>query len=259
MDKDSASKKTSIVDFLLVGVQKSGTTTLYSYLRDHPAISMASIKEVQFFNNDRLFESGAPDYTWYHSFFNDDLDYNLQGEATPAYIYCRDAPKRIWQYNPDMKIIVILRNPIERAYSHWNMEISRGWDNLSFIDALKQETERCREALPSQHYVYSYIDRGYYSSQIRELWRFFKKEQTLILKYDHLRDDPAAVLFRLFDFLGVDGSYAKRDNFKKKILHKASYKEAMSEEARILLTECYKNEILQLEYLLDLDFGDWLA
>lgn len=249
-----------LVNFLLVGAQKSGTTTLYSYLQEHPEIMMSSKKEVHFFNKDDYFKKEVPDYSYYHTFFGvPETGTYLYGEATPAYMYCRDAPKRIWQYNPDMKIILILRNPIERAFSHWNMEVSRGAESLSFIEALRKESERSREALPSQHYVYSYMDRGYYSCQIRELWRFFKQEHTLVLKYDELKDNPSSVLVKLFDFLGVDRSYAKTLTYEKKILHKASYKTNMSEEERTLLQECYEHEIFQLEFLLGMECSDWLA
>ena len=75
-----------------------------------------------------------------------------------------------------MRLIVILRNPIERAYSHWAMEHRRGNDQLPFALALEQEEARCREALPFQHRVFSYVDRGFYSAQLRRLWRFFGRE-----------------------------------------------------------------------------------
>jgi len=249
-----------LVNFLLVGAQKSGTTTLHAYLQEHLEIKMSSKKEVHFFNKDDYFKKNMPDYTYYHSFFDvSGADKYLYGEATPAYMYCRDAPRRIWQYNPNMKIIVILRNPIDRAYSHWNMEVSRGAETLGFEDALKQEEKRCREALPAQHYVYSYLDRGSYSSQIRELWRFFKREHVLILKYEQLKNDPESVLIKTFNFLGVNGLPSKSFLLEEKILHRASYKEKMSDETRLFLKKYFRAEIFQLEYLLGSKYGDWLA
>ena len=248
------------VNFLIAGAQKSGTTTLHAYLQEHPEIQMSSKKEVHFFNRSEFFKKDPPDYSYYHSFF--DLlgaDKHLYGEATPAYMYCRDAPKRIWQYNPDMKIIVILRSPIDRAYSHWNMEVARGAETLSFEDAIQQEAERCREALPEQHYVYSYLDRGFYSSQIRELWRFFTKERVLILEYEQLKNDPGSVLMAAFNFLGVDVLSISSFLLKEKRLHKASYKEKMSDETRLFLKKYYQAEIAQLEYLLGSNYGGWLA
>ena len=83
------------------------------------------------------------------------------GEASPIYMYWETAPYRIWKYNPKMKWILVLRNPVERAFSAWNMETKRGKEKLSFAEAIEKEPERCREALPLQHRVYSYIDRGF--------------------------------------------------------------------------------------------------
>jgi len=91
-------------------------------------------------------------------------------------MYWQNAPKRIWQYNPEMKIIIILRNPIERAFSHWNMERSRNAEHLSFWDAINTEKLRCQETLPLQNRVYSYIDRGFYIKQLENIWRYFPKK-----------------------------------------------------------------------------------
>ena len=252
---DTSSK---VVDFLLVGAQKSGTTTLYSYLNDHPQIQMASKKEVHFFNNNQFFLNSEPDYDFYHSWFDFDDPDKLRGEATPAYLYCRDAAARIWQYNPAMKIIIILRNPVERAFSHWNMEINRGAESLGFEEAILDEEERCREALPLQHYVYSYLDRGFYSSQIREYWRCFGKKQVLVLKYDDLRENLALVLKKLFDFLQVDRAFVNDFVVHKKVLHKAKYTESMNEKTRKRLLKHYKYEVLQLESMLGWDCSSWL-
>ena len=92
-----------------------------------------------------------------------------------------------------MRLIVMLRNPIERAYSHWAMEHRRGNDPLPFASALEQEEARCRGALPLQHRVFSYVDRGFYSAQLRRLWRFFGRDQVLVLRQEELRLDPKPV------------------------------------------------------------------
>ena len=259
MNKEHQNNTSSkLVNFLLVGAQKSGTTTLYSYLNDHPQIQMASKKEVHFFNNDQFFLNQTIDYDYYHSWFNFDDNSQLRGEATPAYLYCRDAAVRIWQYNPAMKIVIIIRNPIERAFSHWNMEFNRKAESLSFNEALMKESERCREVLPLQHYVYSYIDRGFYSAQIREYWRCFGKKQVLVLKYDHLRENLTLVLKGLFDFLEVDGALVNDFVAHKKVLHKAKYAEPMDRCSSELLLKHYKYEILQLESMLGWDCSNWL-
>jgi hypothetical protein len=263
---DKIKKTDPMVDFLLVGAQKAGTTTLHAYLQEHPQIAMPERKELHFFNNETFFQ-GQADYAYYHSFFkklgeNKPQDPGqrpmLKGEATPAYLYCRDAAKRIWQYNPDMKIIMVLRNPIDRAFSHWNMEVSRNAETLSFTDAIENETTRCREALPLQHYVYSYLDRGFYTAQIREYWRFFPKSQVLILNYDELSSGPQKLLSAVFDFLGIDKKVANTMSEKKKQLHVTNYKEQMTHKQRHYLYLYYKYEIKQLEAMLDWHCDAWL-
>jgi len=252
------------VSFLLVGVQKSGTTTLHSYLNDHPQILMARKKEVHFFNSEQFFlnaKNAEPDYEYYHSWFDNthNNDNRLRGEATPAYLYCRDAAVRIWQYNPAMKIIIILRNPIERAFSHWNMEVNRGAETLSFKNALINESQRCQEALPLQHYVYSYLDRGFYSSQIREYLRCFGKEQVLVLKYDDLQDKPVALLKELFTFLELEITDKMKAEYgsHKKILHQAKYTASIDKYSYQFMLKRYKHEILLLESMLNWDCSSW--
>jgi len=167
------------VDFLIVGAQKSGTSALDVYLRDHSEIEMAVKKEVHFFDVEANFK-GDVDYGIYHRNFAQNSA-KLRGECTPIYMYWAPSMKRIFEYNPNMKIIAVLRNPIERAFSHWNMQQHRGVEKKDFSIAIRQESVRCRVSLPLQHRELSYTDRGYYSEQIRRIWRFFPKDQTLFI------------------------------------------------------------------------------
>src|SRR5687768_5412221 len=108
------------LNFLVMGAQKSGTTALAYFLMQHPEIYMPPDKEVHFFDNDRLFRGrSAVDYRAYHNALNVPPGARMVGEATPIYMYWKPAPKRIKQYNPVTKMIFILRNPIDRAYSHY--------------------------------------------------------------------------------------------------------------------------------------------
>lgn len=246
------------VNFLICGTQKGGTSALDSYLRVHPDICMAENKEVHFFDNESYFTcNNTIDYSLYHSVFDPKIGNRVLGEATPIYMYWYDAPKRIWEYNPDMKLIIILRNPIERAYSHWNMEYARGADNLSFWDALVSERDRCRQALPSQHRVYSYVDRGFYSEQLRRLWRFFPKEQILILKNEELRFEPQKALRQICDFLDV-GTEPLLDIDSKEV-HATPYKASMSEKEKDYLKNEFEFEIKNIERILGWDCSDWVS
>eukprot|EP01034_Spumella_vulgaris_P023909 gene23910-30188_t len=109
----------------LAGAQKAGTTTLHSALSHHPDLYLSTPKEIHFFDNDAAFASDLPDYSFYDAHFSKATARQQCGEATPAYIFHAQAAHRIKAYNPGMKWLVSLRNPIDRAFSHWNMERSR--------------------------------------------------------------------------------------------------------------------------------------
>lgn len=193
------------------------------------------------------------DHATYHTNFDPGRAGSVVGEATPVYMYWYAAPRRVWEYNSEMKWILLLRNPIERAYSHWNMERSRGAECLPFLEALKRERERCRAALPEQHRVFSYADRGFYSEQIRRLWHLFPAAQTLILKSEELQGSPAETLDRVCDFLGVGEMPAATYEMK----HVGNYRSAMSDVEREYLKDVFAVEIGALEKLLGWDCGDW--
>ncbi len=243
-----------IVDFIVAGTQKGGTTALDAYLRTHPRISMASKKEVHFFDNEENFR-GRPSYRKYHKYFDSQLDGKVVGESTPAYMYWHDAPRRMWEYNSNLKIIVVLRNPIERAYSHWNMERDRGNEPLSFLDAIQQEEERCRTNLPFQNHDYSYTDRGFFSEQLRRLWRFFPREQTLAMKNEELRSEPNRILAEVSEFLDIPDF----PEIKAEDIHSRPYVSNMTDQEHQLLIKKYQFEIRELEQLLEWDCAEWLT
>jgi len=200
---EGGSKKERRVNFLIAGTQKGGTTALHSYLEEHPETCMADQKEVHYFDTEDNFNQEIVSYSKYHESFKPKSNHKLLGEATPIYMYWKEAPKRIHEYNPEIKIILILRNPIDRAYSHWNMERMKNADSLSFSDAIRSETQRCEEALPLQHRVYSYIDRGHYLEQLERIWKYFPKNQVLIIKSEKLKENPNEVLREITDFLQI--------------------------------------------------------
>lgn len=243
------------VDFVIAGTQKGGTSALDAYLREHPQICMADKKEVHFFDNERFFPGNKSNYSHYHSFFTPKKSTHIIGESTPIYMYWYDAPRRIFNYNPDMKVIVILRNPIERAYSHWNMERSRNADNFSFWEAILNERSRRREALPYQHRVYSYIDRGFYLEQLRRLFHFFSEKNVLVLRNENLRTRPIETLNSVCNFLQVR-PFEYSDSRDE---HSLPYVSSMELAARNYLKYIFEYEILSLERELGWDCSDWLG
>lgn len=246
------------VAFVIAGTQKGGTTALASYLHEHPTICMSTVKEVHFFDTDAHFASSDVDYARYHAHFHPTARNQLLGEATPVYMYWEAAPQRIQRYNPAMKLIMLLRNPVTRAYSHWNWnhEHARGrLDPLPFEQAIGAEEKRCADALPLQTKRFSYIDRGFYSRQIRRIWGVFPVEQTLILKSEELEHTPESALARITDFLRITRFPA----VQPRNVNARPYRAPMSADARAYLCDVFAPEVRRLEQLLGWDCSDWLA
>ena len=242
------------IDFIIGGTQKGGTTALFEYLAEHPEIQTPSQKELHYFDNDAIYENDT-DYESYHQHFDfTEAGITCRGEATPIYMYLEPSPERIWQYNPQMKWILVLRNPIERAYSYWNMEVQKGKDTLEFQQALEAEESRCRKALPLQHRTHSYIDRGFYTTQIKRIRCFFPKTQILVIKSEDLKCNHKFTLENIYDFLSVKKHTPPNPTQK----HQRSYQKNLEKKERQYLEDIYNVEIKSLESLLDWDCSNWL-
>lgn len=243
-----------IVNFLVCGVQKGGTSALDGYLRSHPDVCMADVKEPHFFDREKIFTDKEPDYSKYHKYFHLCGNKKAVGESTPIYIYWKEAIPRIWQYNPQMKLIILLRNPIERAYSHWNMERVRGKELLAFGDAIRNEIERCREALPNQHRIYSYVSRGFYVEQLRRILDYFPRDNVFIAKSEQLKNSALETMNNIFRFLNL----STITDLEHKCVHASEYLQNMEEEDKLYLRAIYEYEIKALERLLGWELSEWL-
>jgi hypothetical protein len=190
------------VAFLIAGVQKGGTTALFDYLAEEPGLSLSRTKEVHFFD-DEAQDWSAPDWAAYHAQFAP-FDGRPRGEATPIYLYWPGSLERIHGYNPAMKLIVVLRDPVQRAWSHWRMEYARGAETKPFAWCVREGRQRLFDAEPwGFHREYSYVERGFYGEQYERLFGLFPKDQVLTLTSDALRADPAAALAAVRSFLGL--------------------------------------------------------
>ena len=242
------------VNFVIGGTQKGGTSALDSFLRQHPQICLPNdLKEIHFFDREEMFRSSNPDYEKYHAHFQPRVEHRAIGEASPIYMYWNAAPSRISAYNPQMKWILILRNPVDRAYSAWNMERQRGADQLSFEEAIAREPERCREALPLQHRVYSYIDRGLYAGQIRRLFNIFGRDNCLVLLNEDLESEHDKTLRDVFGFLGVDESVKVPQNR----VFQHDYEQLLDAKLRAKLTDMFHSNNRELEDLIGRDLSSW--
>jgi hypothetical protein len=191
------------VGFLIAGVQKAGTTALHDYLSELPGLELPAVKEAHFFDDEERVDWQAPDYAPYHALFADPL--RLWGEATPIYLYWPNALERIRAYNPAMKLILLFRDPVERAWSQWKMEYARGKETEPFGWCIREGRARMADAspCPGYHRVYSYVERGFYGRQLARALELFPRRQLLLVASDALRRDPQTTIAKICDFLGT--------------------------------------------------------
>ena len=240
------------LDFIVAGAQKSGTTALNYYLKRHPYIALPIKKSLHFFDNDELFAGGNVSYEPLHEMFRPAHPGSIAGENTPIYLYWRPALPRIRDYNPAMKFIVILRNPIERAFSQWNMQRARGIEPLDFLQAVEAEANRIAAAAPKQLRKFSYLDRGRYGEQLERAFRLFPPEQFLVIKYEEFRARQREVVEGVFRFLSLHPA-----RFRAVEAHDIPYARKIRDNERAAVREILKSDIGRLEALLGWNCSDW--
>lgn len=202
--------------FLIIGAARAGTTALYDLVRQHPQVFMSAIKEPNYF----AFEGEALDWrgpgnefvnnsvhSWddYTALFADAPEGSARGEATPLYLWAPDAAKRIKARLPDVKMIAVLRNPIEQAFSHYLYARAQMIEPLDdFEAALKAEPQRL-----SDHWqpLFQYSTFPRYAEQLARFYAEFPKEQLKIFLYEDYRTDPKAMLAQIYSFIGVDPAF----------------------------------------------------
>lgn len=205
----------ALPNFLIIGAQKAGTTSIYDNLVKHPQVAPADIKEVHFFDNN--WQKGE---NWYRAHFDFQKALTaahppqITGEASPYYLYHSLAAERVKQLCPNVKLIVIFRNPVDRAYSHFHHEKRKRREPLTFEEALEQEPHRLageENRLASgtvtssfAHQHYSYLARGDYASQMENWLRHFPREQFLLLESGALNRNFAETFGRIYQFLDLE-------------------------------------------------------
>lgn len=250
----------ALPDFLIIGAQKAGTTYLYHLLCQHPDVEPAVEKEVQYFSV--RFGKGLD---WYKSHFpaseGDDGRRIVTGEASPYYIYHPHAARRAAEAIPQAKIIALLRNPVDRAYSDYQHKVREGREPLeSFVEAIEAEPKRLRgereRMLSDESYVgkpyrrYSYLSRGVYVDQLTEWSKHFSRDQLLVLKSEDLFERSPQTLRRVFEFLGL--SYHEPD--PSGLRNEGDYA-PMSPAARRRLEEFFEPHNRRLYEFLGEDLG----
>jgi sulfotransferase family protein len=270
-------------DFLIIGAQKAGTSALHWYLRQHPEIKSARRKEVGFFHQDKVYQRGP---RWYARKFS--LRFpakTLLFEADPEYLYHPCAIERIFRFKPTMRLLILLRNPIERAFSAWNMwkqihEQGNGFvaailreyleeanpqakhGLLEFVnrpvfpdfhDAVLREMDWCLgqdEQVPLEP---SFVRRGHYFAQMKRVLDCFPRENTLILEDKELKLQRVETLNRVIRFLNVAEFDWRQAEINDQ--HVRPYRQRMKEETRRILVDHFKPHNEQLYCLLNRRFN----
>jgi hypothetical protein len=183
-------------NFVVIGAMRSGSTSLYKYLQAHPDVFMPR-KEIHFF--DVRWDRGV---AWYHNRFDGYAGQTAIGEATPTYLADPVALDRMAETIPDARLVAVLRNPVDRAYSHYWMEHARQRDPRTFEAAIADELEGRPGAPPSD-----YLDRGRYAHQLEQVCERFPRSHVHVVLLDDLRDRPHETYAATCRFLGIDDGF----------------------------------------------------
>jgi hypothetical protein len=207
--------------FMIIGAQKGGTTSLYRLLEKHPGILPAARKEIHFFDNvNHNFRFGI---NWYRAHFPTQIKQSytrwirsqntLTGEATPYYLFHPLAPERVFHATSKVKLIALLREPVARAYSHYQHNVRKGLERLTFEQAIALEEQRLKRDVERlhvderyfsyNHMHYSYISRGLYLQQLIRWHRYFPKKQLLVIRSENFFTNPTEAYRQVVEFLEV--------------------------------------------------------
>jgi hypothetical protein len=210
-------------NFLIIGAMKSGTTALYYYLEQHPEIYMSPVKEPNFFSSQEQ-ENAADAVTnigTYQDLFRGGSGKKALGEASHSYLYEPRAAADIKRYVPEAKLIAILRNPIDRAYSHFLHMVRTGMEPLDdFAQALREEEVRIHKERTFQ----DYIGRGLYYNQLKRYFETFPREQVRVYLYEDLSGAPLSTVQDAFRFLEVDDSFVPDVSLRRNVSGQPKYK-----------------------------------
>lgn len=279
-------------DFFLVGAAKAGTTSLFQYLIQHPSIFIPSIKEPHYFSE--FYDAGAPHCATdeeYFALFDACPPGARAGDASTSYLYSKSTARRIHEACPGARIMAVLRNPIDRAYSFYWYNRRNLVEDLSFEDALEAEPRRIAEG---RHYRFHYVTSGMYAVQVSRYLEAFGREAVQVHLFEDLRDAPG-LCARIFAFLGVETdvpidtgrrfnpggpvrsdalahfltrSFPRLRQLFPGVAREVKYRlmdlnvrrpDPMSRATRERLGETFRDDILRLQELIGRDLAHWLS
>lgn len=295
-------------NFLIIGAAKSGTTSIFYYLQQHPEIYLSPQKETNFF----AYEGRIPDYRWWGNpptrileSITDIQMYQKEfvgvkekaiGEASILYLYHPRAPERIFDYIPDVRIITILRNPVERAYSSYlNLRRDGREPHKVFLEALRDEGNRIKSNWAWDYY---YQEFGKYHQQLLRYFNLFPESNIKVYLYDDLVSNHQALIKDIFNFLSVDDTFSPdfsikynpsgeprsrifqdliqknstlksgvkrilpqgiRGSIKQRLIGANLHKPPIEDDTYKYLLDLYHDEIVKLQKLINRDLTHWLS
>ena len=285
------------VDFFIVGAPKSGTTSLYHYLSEHPQVEMSSQKEPDYFSDKAIHEQGmyyaknrVNTLDKYESLFMQ-KESVVYGEASVSYLFYENVAEDIKKYNPNAKIIIMLRNPIERAFSHYLMDYRLGLISDSFENVLAKKSKH-----KNAHLFYQqYIEVSKYAKQIQRYLVFFEKDNILFIDYEDFKINVSKTVDQVYNFLHISTEFAADINTKhntftmpknkvirliysfvflrkiltflfpiylvkniRVLLFKSDEKPELLKETRSLLSIIFNDDIKKMEEVLAKNYSKWI-
>ena len=297
----------TLPNFIIIGTTKAGTTSINHYLNQHPDVFMSPVKEPRFFafedetltyqgpRGEEINSDSITKLVDYHALFQGAVREKAIGEASALYLYMPNAAKRIQYHIPDAKLITILRNPVDRAYSQFLHNIRDGFEPCTdFLSALQDDERRIQEYWEPGLY---YQPWGFYAEQLQRYFDKFDRSQMRIYLYEDFEAHPQDIISDIFQFLEIDDHFepnmSARYNVSGVPQNKAMHavlstpswlsklakslmpqtlrqaamrmrnqnlaKPEMSEEARQYLVEAYRQDLLQLQTLIQRDLTAWLS
>ena len=254
----------ALPDYVIIGAMRCGTSRFYGLLTQHPLIERAAAKELHFFDRPERFEKGTE---WYRKCFPPPEWRNghntITGEATPMYLFHPGVPERMAQAVPDAKLIVLLRNPVDRAYSQYHKSVRNGRESRSFQETVEEELDSLASAEPSDRgrsrddsdgSAYTQLSRGIYVDQLARWRQFFDEEQMLVLKSEDFFKHQADTLKQVQEFLGLP--YREIEIPSRKTSRQSTYEyEPMDPVLRRRLEAFFEPHNRRLYDYLGRDFG----
>jgi hypothetical protein len=252
----------SLPDFIIIGTARSGSTSLYYNICQHPCVLSASYDELGFFDSN--FHLGL---NWYRSLFptlfskwlvKRKKQFAITGEDTPFYIWSPLVANRILKILPNVKLIILFRNPVDRAYSNYHLGVREGSENLSFEDAIQFELDSLKnfeieseDDIKKYTISRSYIVKGFYADQLKIWLKLFKPEQLFITSTEDFQSNTENILNKIYDFLEIP-----QINLKNLEKHKVASYSPMNDKTRKILVDLYKIRNEELFKMINKKF-DW--